>query len=329
MKRPIRWKQLLHKLLFPHPAVVLVCVPAAAALLVWVFAVAGEDSPAAYAVYPFSAYALVIACTGLGGMVRRLTAWLLHFSLAERLVRDVPFRARVTLYLSLGINLLYVGMNGVSGVRQRSVWFGTMAVYYLFLAGMRFSLVRYARRAGPGADQAGEYRRYRLCGILLVLMNLALGGVVVLVLHREGGFSYSGYMIYAMAAYAFYATIMGGGQPGALPAVPQPGAVRLAGGQPGRGAGVDAVAGGGHAGPVRQRQRRGLPHPDDRLHRLRRQRRRGGHGRFYDRPRRPRAGRPGPGRSREFSGARNADGRSAPKGRGTLTDGPAARRAPL
>lgn len=209
MKRPIRWKQLLHKLLFPHPAVVLVCVPAAAALLVWVFAVLGEDSPAAYAVYPFSAYALVIACTGLGGMVRRLTAWLLHFSLAERLVRDVPFRARVTLYLSLGINLLYVGMNLMSGVRQRSVWFGTMAVYYLFLAGMRFSLVRYARRAGAGADQAGEYRRYRLCGILLVLMNLALGGVVVLVLHREGGFSYSGYMIYAMAAYAFYATIMG------------------------------------------------------------------------------------------------------------------------
>ena len=37
MKRPIRWKQLLHKLLFPHPAVVLVCVPAAAALLVWRF----------------------------------------------------------------------------------------------------------------------------------------------------------------------------------------------------------------------------------------------------------------------------------------------------
>ena len=47
MKRPIRWKQLLHKLLFPHPAVVLVCVPAAAALLVWGVAGAGQDSPAA------------------------------------------------------------------------------------------------------------------------------------------------------------------------------------------------------------------------------------------------------------------------------------------
>ncbi len=72
---------------------------------------------------------------------------------------------------------------------------------------MRFSLVRCTRRAG--ADLPGEYRRYRFCGVLLVLMNAALAGVVVLVLHRGGGFRYSGFMIYAMAAYAFYATIAG------------------------------------------------------------------------------------------------------------------------
>ena len=93
------------------------------------------------------------------------------------------------------------------GLRQRSVWFVTLAVYYLFLAVMRFSLVRCTRRAG--ADLPGEYRRYRFCGVLLVLMNAALAGVVVLVLHRGGGFRYSGFMIYAMAAYAFYATIAG------------------------------------------------------------------------------------------------------------------------
>lgn len=72
---------------------------------------------------------------------------------------------------------------------------------------MRFSLVRCTRRAG--ADLPGEYRRYRFCGVLLVLMNAALAGVVVLVLHRGGRFRYSGFMIYAMAAYAFYATIAG------------------------------------------------------------------------------------------------------------------------
>lgn len=127
----------------------------------------------------------------------------------RRLLTDLPFRARAGLYASLGVNLLYAGMNAAAGLRGRSVWAATLAVYYLLLAVMRFSLARYARRADFGADLPGERRRARLCGGLLAVMTLALAGVVVLVLHREGGFRYSGFMIYAMAAYAFYVTIMG------------------------------------------------------------------------------------------------------------------------
>ena len=39
-----RLKRILHKLLFPGTAVVLICVLAAAALLVYAFMYAGEDS---------------------------------------------------------------------------------------------------------------------------------------------------------------------------------------------------------------------------------------------------------------------------------------------
>ena len=38
-------KRILNKLLFPGAAVVLICVPAAAALLIYAFMYAGEDSP--------------------------------------------------------------------------------------------------------------------------------------------------------------------------------------------------------------------------------------------------------------------------------------------
>lgn len=207
MKKPIERSRLLRSLFFPHPAVVAVCVPAAAALLAATFLVWGENHPIAYLVYPFSAYALVVLCTGVVPLGRAAFARVQRIPLVGRLLRDLPFRARAALYASLGVNLVYAGMNAASGLRQRSVWFVTLAVYYLFLAVMRFSLVRCTRRAG--ADLPGEYRRYRFCGVLLVLMNAALAGVVVLVLHRGGGFRYSGFMIYAMAAYAFYATIAG------------------------------------------------------------------------------------------------------------------------
>lgn len=43
-----------------------------------------------------------------------------------------------------------------------------------------------------------------MCGLILMLMNVALSGVVVLVVRKNEGFHYAGYLIYVMAMYAFY-----------------------------------------------------------------------------------------------------------------------------
>ncbi len=201
-------KRIFHKILYPGTAVVVISVPAAAALLIYTFAVAGEDSPIAYVSYVFSAYALVILCTGIVPAVRKIWKWLNSIALVNRFLKDIPFRLNVSLHLSLCINLLYAGMNALSGILYRSIWFGTLAVYYIFLTMMRFLLVRYAHKNGFGKNMDGEWRRYRLCGIILVMMNASLSGVVVMVLHEEGGFHYAGTLIYAMALYAFYTMIM-------------------------------------------------------------------------------------------------------------------------
>lgn len=53
-----------------------------------------------------------------------------------------------------------------------------------------------------------ELRRYRLCGIALLLMNLVLTGIVIFMVHQNRGYEYPGVLIYAMAAYAFYSIIL-------------------------------------------------------------------------------------------------------------------------
>ena len=45
MRRPADWRRLGRRLLYPHPAVVALCVPAGAAGLAYVFLIAGSDSP--------------------------------------------------------------------------------------------------------------------------------------------------------------------------------------------------------------------------------------------------------------------------------------------
>lgn len=106
--------------------------------------------------------------------------------------------------LSLALNVFYAALKLVCGALYRSVWFGTLAVYYLLLAVMRFVLLRHARQSGFGADVAAELRRYRSCGLILMLMNVALSGVVVLVVRGNEDFRYPGYRIYLMAMYVFY-----------------------------------------------------------------------------------------------------------------------------
>ena len=203
-----RIKRIVHRLLFPGTVVVLLCIPAAAVLLAYAFLVAGEESPISYAAYVISAYALTIACTGLVPAIRKARGWLRSNPYASRYLEDIPFRVWISLRVSLTINLLYAAVNAFSGLYYHSVWFGTLAAYYLFLAVMRFLLVRYGRRNNSGAGMAAELKRCRVCGAILILMNMALAGVVILVLHQNRSFQYAGSLIYAMALYTFYTTIM-------------------------------------------------------------------------------------------------------------------------
>ena len=206
-----RFKRILRKLLFPGAAVVLVSIPVAAVLLVYVLTGGREVGPIAYPVYVFSAYALTIVCAWIAknaGSARRGVEAAIHQNqLVYRYLTDVSFKTHVSLYLSLGLNLLYAAMKLFYGVYYRSVWFGTLAVYYIMLALMRFLLLHHVNRTGFGADLVRELKRYRLCGMILMLMNIALSGVVILVVHKNEGFEYAGYLIYVMAMYAFYSVI--------------------------------------------------------------------------------------------------------------------------
>lgn len=204
-------KRILMKLLVPGLAVVIISVPVAGALLIYAFASGQENNLITYVSYVFSAYSLTIVCAWVAksaGSARKQIRSVVHGNrLTHRYLTDIPFRMHVSLYFSLGLNLLYAAMKLFFGFWYSSVWFGTLGVYYILLAIMRFLLLRHVNRASVGTDLVSELKRYRLCGVFLMLMNIALSGVVILVVHDNEGFEYAGYLIYVMAMYAFYNVI--------------------------------------------------------------------------------------------------------------------------
>lgn len=207
-------KRLLKKLFFLPPIPTLMISIPSYGLVIYVLAGEEVNPAVAYAAYFLSAYALIITITGITGIVRLirrginghpLVRKMMDIPLVSRYIKEDLFRAEAALYQGFVINILYAGIKMFSGILFRSVWFVTLAVYYILLAVMRASLLHYVRRSDK--SKVSEWRRYRLCGIILLLMNIALAGIVILVVHQNSGFEYPGMLIYVMAMYAFYAAI--------------------------------------------------------------------------------------------------------------------------
>lgn len=209
------WIKKKLKTLFCLPPVptLLISVPSYG-LVIYALADENVEPAVAYISYFLSAYAFVISITGVAGIVRfvrqgidqhPLVRKALGVPLVSRYLQEDLFRAETGLYQGFFINLLYAGIKLFSGILYRSVWFVTLAFYYILLAAMRVSLLHYVRKTGK--SKVSEWKRYRLCGIILLFMNIVLTGIVILVIRQNSGFEYPGMLIYVMAMYAFYAAI--------------------------------------------------------------------------------------------------------------------------
>lgn len=122
--------------------------------------------------------------------------------LAKRYLTDMAFRVRVGLYGSLFVNLAFVAIKFVSALVYDSVWFGAVATYYAILSILRFLLLRHVHLDDHDLRQA--WRKYRLCGGILIALNLVLAIIAVQMIRDGKGVHYPGMLIYAAAAYTFY-----------------------------------------------------------------------------------------------------------------------------
>lgn len=205
------WKNICRRLLYPPVWADILLAVISAAALIYIFLSGLEKHPAAYAVYILSFYALsviVLACIRVfPGYYKNAKQRVYDHPVGGRYVSDPEFRTHISLYRSLGVNILYAAANIVSGFIYHSAWFVILAGYYTILAVMRFLLLRFVKRTGLRTDQLRELRRSRQCAAVLLTVNLALTGAVLMMLYQNKGYEYHGILIYVMASYTFYITI--------------------------------------------------------------------------------------------------------------------------
>ena len=118
---------------------------------------------------------------------------------------DVESKMNLSLFASICWNAAYAALQLCLGVYHKSHWFYAMAGYYFILAIMRLSL-RLSMRSSIQQDErnhATEWRRYRLCGAMLLVMNLALNVMVFYIVGKGRVVKHHEITTIAMATYTF------------------------------------------------------------------------------------------------------------------------------
>ena len=209
-------KMILRKALYPPKWILITVPPVVFFALIFIFATDRTESTAAYPIYGLSAYSLVIWIISAPRLFREIKTGIMNSKTVKKIadtkiggryLSDMAFRGSVGIYQGMAVNFLYLLFRIITGIRYASVWFISIAIYYLVLGTLRSYLIfSYRRRKKYGLSY--EYRCYRRTARLLFLLNIPMGGMIVLMIRTNAGYTYPDYVIYMSALYTFYTMIL-------------------------------------------------------------------------------------------------------------------------
>lgn len=206
-------KVILKKFLHPPKCVLFIIPTISFSALIFVFATGKTESTLSYSIYCMSAYSLSILLAVVPSLVAQIKSAVSSSKLMRKVagsrlggkyLNDLAFRGGISIYQGMTVNFFYMIFRIIAGLRYHSVWFISMAVYYLMLGGLRAFLIFNYRHH----DKENEIRCYRHTAWMLFLLNIPMGGMIILMVETNSGFSYPGYIIYLSALYTFYAMIV-------------------------------------------------------------------------------------------------------------------------
>lgn len=199
----MNYKKLLHRLLFPHFAFLLILLPVSTVFMVYSMVFLGNSSAVTIVSYLISAYNLTIWCLKIPKTIAFFKNFKSRNKYAKRWSEDTHLRINVSLYGAMLWNTAYAVFQLGLGFYHSSFWFFSLAGYYISLATMRFFLFRHTSRHKPGEEMLQELRKYRSCGIVFCLLNLALSLMIFFMIYWNRTFRHHEITTIAMAVYTF------------------------------------------------------------------------------------------------------------------------------
>ena len=203
------WHTTIHwtgwKVFFGLPfSIVLLLSIVCAAGLIWVFVRKMETQLPAYFLYPLSAYSLAALCVKLPGGIRAGRHWCSRHPRLTAFWENKELRFQLGLYREQIINFAYGSFKIASGVILGSAWIGCDGIYNLTQSLIQLFQILRRKYAKTLAEQ---WKSYRFCGVLILLMHLTLTGIVFQMINWNRAEEHGEIMIITTALFAFYKAI--------------------------------------------------------------------------------------------------------------------------
>lgn len=206
------WHAVQHPPTFVKVITFLTCLISASASLVLI--AVGTDSALievlSYVLFAVAgvslAYTVILLIPIVPHVKDYAVAWMNKRPFTRKLMANFGFRTIVFAVGSFSLSVVFSAFNAYMGVKNKSIWYGALAAYYIALAVMRGGILLSHRRSG-GNSENGVFL-FRRCGIVLLVLNVAISSAIAQMIFSGAHFSYVGLTIFAYAAYAFYKITM-------------------------------------------------------------------------------------------------------------------------
>ena len=138
--------------------------------------------------------------------------WANKYELTREMVSNYGVRTVIFAIGSFVISIAYGAYNITLSALNSSLWYGALAAYYILLAIMRGGVLVHhrkklkAQKIGRAVEneKIKQIKKYRNCGILLVIIIAAIALAVAEMIAEDKTFEHAGFLIYASATYTFY-----------------------------------------------------------------------------------------------------------------------------
>lgn len=148
-------------------------------------------------------YFLIVICIKIYNIIRfKIDRFIDNNKYLKEYKNNPELRYKISLFISLTLNIIYSIFKLLSGIIIKSFWFISFSLYYFLLIILRLNIAR--EETKDNSNLKDEFIKYRKTGIILLFTNVILTIIILIIVNQKIMKVYPDWIAITVAVYTFY-----------------------------------------------------------------------------------------------------------------------------